>query len=354
MTSVEPAQPSRPANLPTLTALRFFAALWVVLYHFSDHLPLEYSSYNPLLWGTQAVNFFFILSGFIIAHVYGNQIKSGSFAMWPYLRKRLARVYPVHLFTLVAIYVIYIAARKAGQNLGSPDQYQLKALPANVLMLHGWLPGVTPSFNIPSWSISAEFFAYLTFPLFAGLILRRGSTMLWLGVSVLLTAATIAVVRLAFHMDVFRMITMSIFRIAPLFFVGIVLWRGWSEGKWRLPTIALPIAAVAAVALSSIPVATIPLFAIVVLAAAEMGDRQNWLTSKPMIMLGEASYSLYMTHALVQIVYFGVLKVLKVSLTSLPVALCILTAGVVLSVIVSLITWKLVEIPARNLATRKT
>jgi peptidoglycan/LPS O-acetylase OafA/YrhL len=275
--------------------------------------------------------------------------------MWPYLRKRLARVYPVHLFTLIAIFAIYLAAKKAGQTVGSPDQYQLKSLPANLLMLHAWIPNLTPSFNIPSWSISAEFFAYLTFPVFAALILRKGSTVIWLAVSFVLVGAAVALARFAFDVDVFRMIAMSVVRIVPLFFLGIVLWRGWDERTFVVPPIVAPIAAAVAIALSSVPAATVPLFALVVLAAAdwERTDRGGWLVSRWMIKLGEASYSLYMTHALSQIVFYGVLKVLKVKLTNLPFSIAIFVGGVGLSVLVSLLTWKWVEIPARNYLSRR-
>jgi peptidoglycan/LPS O-acetylase OafA/YrhL len=162
-----------PANLATLTSLRFFAALWVVLYHFLDQLPEWIADLLvPLHFGPRAVDFFFILSGFILAHVYQPSIEAGRFSLRSFYVKRFARLYPVHLAMLALVIGLFFAARLAGMEIHSAGKYDFSRLWMHLLAVHAWFPHGTNSFNIPSWSISAEFFAYLLFPLMAAAMLR--------------------------------------------------------------------------------------------------------------------------------------------------------------------------------------
>src|SRR5471032_1559875 len=89
-------------DLRPLTALRFFAAMWVVLYHYWPNLNGEHM---PALvaHGYLGVELFFVLSGFILCHVYLDQFASGRFRYGGFLWARLARVYPLHIAALVGI-----------------------------------------------------------------------------------------------------------------------------------------------------------------------------------------------------------------------------------------------------------
>lgn len=96
---------SRP-YLTTLTPLRGIAALLVVIFHSNLMLmPFvePFAKPNRINAGWLWVDFFFVLSGFIIFYVYGdsfrNSITTGSY--WKYIKARFARVYPLQFFTLL-------------------------------------------------------------------------------------------------------------------------------------------------------------------------------------------------------------------------------------------------------------
>lgn len=154
-----------PVNLPQLTSLRFFAAVWVVLFHYWPDLSPA-GSPTLVAKGYLGVEVFFTLSGFILAHVYLQAFGEGAFRYGAFIWARLARIYPLHLITLIAIGLLATAAGWMGVRLIHPVAYW-PSLPANLLLVQTWGFTGTAAWNHPSWSISAEWFAYLTFPAFA-------------------------------------------------------------------------------------------------------------------------------------------------------------------------------------------
>ena len=161
-----------PQELKPLTSLRFIAAFWVLLYHFKDHLGLGMGQFGLVADGYLGVDLFFTLSGFILAHVYLSHLEGGRFGYGGFLKNRIARVYPMHLAALGAMLVLFAGAAILGVGESNPDAFRLSDLPAHLLMIHAW--GATPSvgWNFPSWSISAEWLAYLLFPIVAGVVKR--------------------------------------------------------------------------------------------------------------------------------------------------------------------------------------
>src|SRR4051794_2329668 len=149
------------AHIKPLTSLRFFAAYWVVLFHYWPKLAV---SFTPAFVqkGYLGVELFFTLSGFILCHVYLTSVGEGRFHYGSFLWARLARVYPLHLATLAGMGLMALAALAAGFRI-DPNILSWKALPANVLMVHAWGFAPVAGWNHPSWSISAEWFAYLSF-----------------------------------------------------------------------------------------------------------------------------------------------------------------------------------------------
>src|SRR5271165_686586 len=97
---------SSKEQLPCLTALRGIAALWVVIYHYSvqcfpnlDVRPHTYLIHKGYL----AVDMFFMLSGFVLAHVYHRPFSESvtSRQYWRFIAARIARIYPLHLLVLL-------------------------------------------------------------------------------------------------------------------------------------------------------------------------------------------------------------------------------------------------------------
>ncbi len=161
-----------PQDLKPLTSLRFIAAFWVLLYHFKDHLGLGMDQFGLVADGYLGVDLFFTLSGFILAHVYLTSFEDGRFGYGGFLKNRIARVYPMHVAALGAMIVLFVGATALGAGVGAADSFKWADLPAHLFMVHAW--GATPAvgWNFPSWSISAEWAAYLLFPLLAALVLK--------------------------------------------------------------------------------------------------------------------------------------------------------------------------------------
>jgi peptidoglycan/LPS O-acetylase OafA/YrhL len=157
----------RAAHIQNLTGLRGFAALSVLLLHIRyGDLANDYEPF-AFLFKTRGlgVDVFFILSGFILAYVHGKdfaeKIRSNeAISFWV---ARLARIYPVHLFMLV-VTAFFLPMHLLYEWSPADTKYTLYA---NLFLVHAW--GVTSdlTFNQPSWSISCEWAAYLTFPFVA-------------------------------------------------------------------------------------------------------------------------------------------------------------------------------------------
>lgn len=152
--------------LPSLTALRGIAALLVAIFHFemavARFVPAADSMFFEKCY--LMVDLFFIMSGFIMMHVYSSQFKNSiqPSTLKNFLVARFARVYPLHLFSLLLLVVIV----RWLTDWGNPPiilEQPADILP-NIFLLHSFGFTSIYSWNIPSWSISAEFAAYLVFP----------------------------------------------------------------------------------------------------------------------------------------------------------------------------------------------
>lgn len=169
---VPPPTPRKTRQLPALSGLRFFLALWVIAHHLTGRgqmlepaaLALPSPLYTLIRGGYMAVATFFVLSGFVLAYSYPETRWTGR-GLLRYGAGRLARVYPVYLLSL-AVVAPFIAADRI------PARAPLLA--AHVLLLQGWLGSIPVNWNTPAWALSCEMFFYLIFPLAAILILGRG------------------------------------------------------------------------------------------------------------------------------------------------------------------------------------
>ena len=170
---------------------RLLAALLVAAYHFShyasDPEPVVawFEHMLPLL------DMFFIMSGFLIFEHYGGMENTrGNYVR--FLIKRLARLYPLHLITL-SFFVAFAILVHLGllHSAAAETRYNLMALPANLLLIQAWGVNSELTFNYVSWSLSAEWFAYLMFPLVLYAFSRGrllGLILLLLGIIVMLEA----------------------------------------------------------------------------------------------------------------------------------------------------------------------
>ena len=293
---------SASPELPGLTSLRGIAAVVVLLYH-SSFIAFNFAGGTPpWFWrrGSLAVDLFFFLSGFVLTHVYARRL--GEHRNWRtvsrFLWVRFCRIYPASLFTTI----VFVLAFTIG-NLPFPASacFNRQIVAALFLMQVPWLSEVV--INSPSWSISAEWYAYLLFPFVAPMICRLRDR----------TAAAVCVlllIEIAVYNTVFSHRQPAegwgaLVRALPEFTVGVFAYRYYCERLfrkiWQKDAVLIAIAvAIAAGCLLGAPdsLAVILLPALLLAAVCNCGRVAVVLNAAPLRWLGEVSYSVYIFQTL--------------------------------------------------------
>jgi peptidoglycan/LPS O-acetylase OafA/YrhL len=166
---------SAKSELLQFTGLRGLAALLVLFYHVRTpkDLELHFGYFDAFSkFGYFGVDVFFVLSGFILSYVYGSVFVAGvtTSNLKSYGVARFARIYPLHVATLVLMLGAYEASRQLGVQPTEAGGYSWESTLLSLLLVQEWFGVVAP--NPSSWSISIEFASYLLFPFFIGFILR--------------------------------------------------------------------------------------------------------------------------------------------------------------------------------------
>ena len=304
------ADPSAsPRFFPGLESLRGFAALLVALYHVSWRSHFAYA--NFVRNGALMVDFFFILSGFVLFHSYG--AKLGTFARGVrFMVIRFGRLYPLHLASLLVFVAIECAKWAAIRWQLAPvasvpfAQNTFGALLGNLFLIHGLGIFDQPTWNNPSWSISVEFYIYALFAIVVSLFPRKT---LLLGISGILTLAGLLISwNAAGGLD--STAQYGFFRGLLGFFCGVIAWHIYSALRGRIPPRIL---GAANIILASALIAflivlhrglydfiAIPLFiAIVLVTALHDAQQSNPLDWRAIVWLGTVSYSVYMVHPII-------------------------------------------------------
>ncbi len=353
-----------PQDLKPLTSLRFIAAFWVLLYHFKDHLGLGMGQFGLVADGYLGVDLFFALSGFILAHVYLASVEGGRFGYGGFLKNRIARVYPMHLAALSAMIMLFVGASAVGAGVGSPDAFKWSDLPAHLFMVHAW--GATPAvgWNFPSWSISAEWAAYLLFPLVAALVLKAQRWSAWLAAGALALCLVSFAALSNLHQVLpwvgrdFSQMTAQIgaLRILPSFLLGVALYA-FGRAHAAPKSWAWPIALTSAAWI--VTVTTFGLWEGLVwfglagllygLAETSRHGVDAPMSGRVFVFLGAASYALYMIHLPIDIVWFHTLERLGVTEASdLMVRVGAMVGVFVVCIAASAVAYLVIEEPARN------
>jgi peptidoglycan/LPS O-acetylase OafA/YrhL len=290
------------SELPALTSLRGIAAVTVLLYH-SSFIAFNFAGGSPpWLWrrGSLAVDLFFFLSGFVLTHVYGRRL--GGDRSWRtigrFLWARFCRIYPGSFFATA----VFVLAYTAG-NLSFPADasFTKQFIAALFLMQVPWLNEVV--INSPSWSISAEWYAYLLFPFISPMIVRLGTR-----------TAAIVCVALLIEIAVYHTIFSdrqpaegwgALVRALPEFTVGLFAYRYYSKRLfrkiWEKDAVLIAIAVtIAAGCLLGAPdsLAVILLLALLLASVCNAGRVAGVLNARPLRWLGEVSYSVYIFQTL--------------------------------------------------------
>lgn len=153
----------------SFAGLRFFVVLLLILHHFDSFNDLQIPGWSTLMLflseGFLSVNFFFILSGFVIEYSYGSKINTvNGISGAKFIIYRVAHLYPTYIFCLFIATFLYYGGSTAIQLIQGHDFL------INLFMLQSWIPKDTYAFqfNGLAWAVSTEVFFYLTFVFLAG------------------------------------------------------------------------------------------------------------------------------------------------------------------------------------------
>ena len=278
------------------------------------------------------VDFFFVLSGFVITHSYGKRIDSRE-QLGRFMLRRFGRVWPLHAAILAAWIALEVAALAARPFVGHfaiqepfTGNNSPGALLSNILLLQAFGLHDALTWNGPSWSISAEFWTYLVFGLFCLALLRKPAMAIRL--AGLLAAGGLLVVALFCPRYIDATYDFGFFRCVYGFFLGHLVYRlRASEAAtgqvgagqvnalaarfgslFEYATVVLVILFVALAQHAASSLAAPIVFAFVVyLFSFESGQLSFFLSRPPFRPFGRWSYSIYMVHALIlQIIVYAV------------------------------------------------
>lgn len=345
--------------LNNLTGLRFYAAFWVFLYHFFPvYTTLPKVGYFEI--GYLGVDLFFILSGFILTYVYYDKFfvnKVSARDYYNFLVKRFAKIYPLHfIITMVFIPLLCIAKSLFHQNSLVVD---FDALLQNFLLIHSWATTFRLSWNFPSWSISAEWFAYLF--LFAPLaIIFRTRKLFFYTISSILVIGFVAnwLGIPNFTMDRYTMNGLP--RIVPEFTLGVLagLFRMKIGLTKSFSTLLFFTSLLMLISLFYFHFYFQQLcilgFAGIILALSYPTFFDFLFSSKTLIYLGNISYAFYLTQFLSLIIYEQIFKLLFSSHSGLPhLYLYQFTMAFCINFIFAALAYRYIEEPSRLILIKK-
>ena len=347
-------------QLPALTGLRFYLALWVVVHHLCGGArmlePVVRTFPGPVQTyvrsGFWAVGTFFVLSGFVLARGYAATAWNRA-SLIRYGAARVARIYPVYLVSLLVI-APFVYQDLFSAAPGHVVQGKLFLLINYGLALQGWTGTLPVHWNTPAWSLSCELFFYLCFPLVL-LLWRSAGWRRSLGgaAAALLLPVLLPLVGMPETWKPLTHFGDFLLGIASAgLYDCLVRQRPGLVGhgyRLYLPAVAAGTALVAAPGLidSWMPVEWLlrPLNAILLLGLALGGGMMAWvLSTPPSLLLGKASYALYILH-IPALWWFKRSWLYKLASPWPAGAALVYIAGAVL---VSALVFKLIEEPANR------
>ncbi len=313
------AEVRRPEKIHALTSLRFFAALFVVQFHamwgFLPSVTHETWLGRVVTLGFVSVSFFFLLSGYILGVVYlrgGGPVRARDF-----FRARFARVYPLFFLTLVLDTPNLFLARLGTYGLKSAVVKTSVTFLGNAAMLQAWILQLRGIDN-PNWSLSVETIFYLSFPLLGVALWKLRGASLWLVAGLVYVGGQAVVLLVAPHLNA----DPDLAKFLPLlhlstFALGVLVarWQSlqprrvspgaapWLVTPWLVALLAAAGFAAVVYFAPAIPTANLydGLLAPIFIGVIWAFSHPEWLpakllSAKWLVVLGEASFGLYLFH----------------------------------------------------------
>lgn len=349
-------------NIPTLTSLRFFAALLVVIFHYNIVKNLSIFAWVSS-FSSEAVTFFFVLSGFILTYVHletGKQEKLNLSAA-AFMAHRIARIAPVYFIGLALAAPFFIVGYAIHHQISN------SLFVAGVLLvptgLQAWLPSTATLWNPPAWALSVVLFLYITFAPLVRIVARIDQTRLLIAAVALVCAVAFARMYLgdnrpATDSDWWQ----NFFAYFPLwhlppFILGVALGRLFISGK-RFSQSTHEAILLASIFLFGtilhyhlvVPilcnVILAPVYGVLIFGAAgAIGPLSKILSARLFVLLGNASYAIYIIQVPIWVWWDRITRVdLRIELPPLIDFFCCLLVVIGTSILV----YTYIERPTRQ------
>ncbi len=340
-------------KLNQLTFTRFIAAVAIVVFHsqcaiWPFNLPFLNHVFSKANVG---VSYFFILSGFVMIIAYG-QNKDDRIDKFRYYINRVARIYPVYLFALMIIIAMTLFERM---------KIPVKDLLLQIFVIQAWVPGSNSTLNFPGWSLSVEALFYAVFPLLFNSFYKKTSlkstvifvVILWLTTQIVLNYLLFSPLykgplsRSHEALFYFPLMHINEFMIGNV--TGFIYFRLIKKtADLDLPIIALFGIMVTLLSFNvavSLHNGLMAIFfaPIILLMSLNTGKITSIFSNKYLMLLGEASYGIYILQYPVKICFDLVCNKLNILNDA-----AIFYGYVIFLIIISITCYILFEIPAKN------
>lgn len=298
-----------------LDAFRGICALFVVVFHM--HLVGSITELDFFRGSAIFVEFFFVLSGFVLAHGYGfrENLNFNTF-----MKARFFRLYPLHFFMFLVFVALefgkLLAYKFSGivfNNKPFTGSTAISEMIPNLLLIQSWTPFTNPlSFNYPAWSISIEFYMYALL-FFSIILFKSNKTISWFLISL------IAFFLIYLDSD---LLVNSVLRGISCFFGGSFVYVIYKKiAHLKISYIigsfseALLLIFIVLIVQSEIEyrsiIAPVLFIFTVLFFAFESGIFSNLFKTKPLQYAGKLSYSIYMTHAAILFILISIAMIVQ-------------------------------------------
>ncbi|MBC7430424.1 MAG: acyltransferase [Bacteriovorax sp.] len=361
-------------EIKELTSLRFLAAMHVVLFHNMNMLGTDITKLpNWLLaiisYGYCGVTFFFVLSGFILAYVYSDSMMKSETSSAQFYYARFSRIYPIYFLAL-------IVDLPRGMAYFIENHSPLKMAASSVaylVMLQSWHPRLATIWNSPAWSLSTEAFFYLIFPFVLPHIMKTRKNIIWIILFYMVPLIIYYLITSIFRFNLEAGIHEVFWRSFPLirmfeFLIGIYLGKLFLHDhkvvqairkNTYLSGIIFWVLAGGSLMLitqeSFIPqslfpnLILLPVFSLMILILISVKVPLAFmLRNKAMLILGSSSYALYILHVPMKPYIERINDLIPLSFTGSPLFIYL-----ILMVVISLVVYYYIEIPAQKILRQK-
>ncbi len=338
-------------RIDALTSTRGFASILVVIFHFGSNVFPFYCDWSFFRIGNVAVNYFFVLSGFVLTLVYRNV----SLSYGEFIKRRFARIAPVYYLALLLAVLPALYFHYFKHALRLDPHFYLKFI-LSALFLQAYIPGYALVLNGVAWTISVEFLFYFLFP-FLVVLLRKSR--IFIGVTIVLFIISQGIeIFLAntqteeyvqwlgfFFFNPVAHLNEFLIGMTGAYFYFLVKDRTYFKTKLISPALLVIIVVIIHLLSSKAVIMSallVPLFMLLIIAVAS--ENPKLLNYFPLVFIGEISYGIYILQRPVHYYFVDQLNIKYFHLTGTP----LFYAYFISLLLVSSLSYYIIERPLRR------